>query len=56
MKEGLINRKEFGECIETINDEQSFVITGNAGYGKSGCTEAILIIANKKIFHISQLN
>ena len=42
LKEGLINRKEFEECIETINDEQSFIITGNAGYGKSGCTEAIL--------------
>ena len=42
MKEGLIDRNEFGECIEAINDEQSFVISGNAGYGKSGCTEAIL--------------
>lgn len=42
LKEGLIDRKEFKECIEAINDEQSFVISGNAGYGKSGCTEAIL--------------
>ena len=42
LKEGLIDRNEFGECIEAINDEQSFVISGNAGYGKSGCTEAIL--------------
>ena len=42
LKEGLIDRNEFGECIEAINDEQSFIISGNAGYGKSGCTEAIL--------------
>ena len=42
LKEGLIDRKEFRECIEAINAEQSFVISGNAGYGKSGCTEAIL--------------
>lgn len=42
LKEGLIQRKEFRECIEAINAEQSFIISGNAGYGKSGCTEAIL--------------
>lgn len=42
LKEGLIDRNEFAECIEAINNEQSFVISGNAGYGKSGCTEAIL--------------
>lgn len=48
LKEGLINRNEFAECIETINNEQSFVISGNAGYGKSGCTEAILNYCKKE--------
>ena len=48
LKEGLIDRNEFAECIETINNEQSFVISGNAGYGKSGCTEAILNYCEKE--------
>lgn len=48
LKEGLIYRNEFAECIETINNEQSFVISGNAGYGKSGCTEAILNYCEKE--------
>ena len=48
LKEGLIDRNEFTECIETINNEQSFVISGNAGYGKSGCTEAILNYCEKE--------
>ena len=42
LREGLIDRSEFEECIEAINSEKSFIITGNAGYGKSGCAEAIL--------------
>lgn len=42
LKDGLIARKEFYECIDAIKEEQSFVITGNAGYGKSGCSEAII--------------
>ena len=54
LKEGLIDRNEFRECIETINNEQSFVISGNAGYGKSGCTEAILNYCEKEdIPHIA---
>lgn len=39
---GLINRKEFAKCKEFIENETSFVISGGAGYGKSGCTESIL--------------
>lgn len=39
---GLRNRKEYEECIEAIKNEQSLIITGNAGYGKSGCTEVII--------------
>lgn len=42
LKEGLIHRTEFNTCIDAIQKEQSFIISGNAGYGKSGCTEAIL--------------
>ena len=35
-------RKEFDNCIKYIMDGKGVVITGNAGYGNSGCTEAIL--------------
>lgn len=42
LKEGMIYRNEFQKCIEMINNEQSFIISGNAGTGKSVCTEAIL--------------
>lgn len=48
LREGLIHRDEFEECIDAINNEQSFVISGNAGYGKSGCTEAILNYCEKE--------
>lgn len=41
LQEGLIDRKEFGSCIESIENGKSFIICGSAGYGKSGCTEAI---------------
>lgn len=54
LKEGLIDRTEFKECIAAINNEQSFIISGNAGYGKSGCTEAILnYCENEGIPHIA---
>lgn len=42
LKAGLIHRTEFDKCINAIEREQSLIISGNAGYGKSGCTEAIL--------------
>lgn len=42
LKEGLVHRKEFDDCIKAIQSEQSFIISGGAGYGKSGCTEAII--------------
>lgn len=42
LQEGLIHRKEFDDCIKYIMDGKGVVITGSAGYGKSGCTEAIL--------------
>ena len=41
LQEGLIERKEFGNCIDAIDNEKSLIICGSAGYGKSGCTEAI---------------
>lgn len=47
LKEGLISRNEFEKCIDAIKNEQSLVISGNAGYGKSGCTEAILDYCEK---------
>ncbi len=48
LREGLIERSEFEACIETIKKEQSFIVAGNAGYGKSGCTEAILNYCEKE--------
>lgn len=48
LQEGLINRKEFGSCIESIENGKSFIICGSAGYGKSGCTEAILNYCESK--------
>lgn len=54
LKEGLIDRKEFGRCIELIENEKSFIICGSAGYGKSGCTEAILDYCERKMIpHIA---
>lgn len=48
LQEGLIERKEFGRCIELIESEKSFIICGSAGYGKSGCTEAVLNYCERK--------
>lgn len=48
LREGLIGRKEFGRCIELIENEKSFIICGSAGYGKSGCTEEILNYCERK--------
>lgn len=48
LKEGLIERSEFAECIKAINEGQSFVVSGNAGYGKSGCTELLLDFCEKE--------
>ena len=38
----LIDRPEFKECIDVIKNEKNLIISGNAGYGKSGCVESIL--------------
>ena len=48
LEDGLIDRREFEECMNLIKNEQSFVIYGFAGYGKSGCTEAILNYCEKE--------
>jgi len=54
LQEGLIDRKEFSSCIGAIEKEKSIIISGNAGYGKSGCIEAILnYCAKKRIPHIA---
>lgn len=42
LQGGLIHREEFDDCIKAIENEKSTIISGSAGYGKSGCTEAIL--------------
>ena len=48
LREGLIERYEFKECIDCIREEQSFIISGNAGAGKSGCTEVVLDYCEKE--------
>lgn len=51
---GFVHRKVFDDCIEAITNEKSIIISGNAGYGKSGCTEAILNYCEEdKIPHIA---
>lgn len=51
---GLIHREEFDECIKAIKNEKSAIISGSAGYGKSGCTEAILNYCEEsKLPHIA---
>lgn len=54
LQGGLIHRKEFDNCIEAIVNEKAVIISGSAGYGKSGCTEAILNYCEEKKFpHIA---
>lgn len=42
LREGLIPRSEFETCIHHVENETCFIISGSAGCGKSGCTEAII--------------
>lgn len=54
MQGGLIHRKELDDCIEAIVNEKATIISGSAGYGKSGCTKAILnYCEEKKLPHIA---
>ncbi len=54
LQGGLIHRKEFDDCIEAIVNEKAAIISGSAGYGKSGCTEALLnYCEEKKLPHIA---
>ncbi|MFR5858470.1 MAG: hypothetical protein ACLUJC_04490 [Clostridia bacterium] len=50
----LIDRPEFEECIDVLKNEKNLIISGNAGYGKSGCAEAIVnYCKNEKIPYIA---
>lgn len=42
LREGLLPRTEFETCIRYVENGNSFIISGSAGCGKSGCTEAII--------------
>lgn len=54
LKGGLVYRKEIEDCVNAIKSEKSFIISGGAGYGKSGCTEAIIDYCEKEnIPHIA---
>lgn len=54
LKEGLLERTEIKQCIDAIKRQESFIISGDAGCGKSGCTEAILnYCENRNIPHIA---
>ncbi|MDT0192887.1 hypothetical protein [Exiguobacterium sp. BG5(2022)] len=48
LKSGLINRKEFSTCRETIDSGNSLIIHGKAGRGKSGCTLDIINYCEEK--------
>lgn len=48
LKSGLINRKEFSMCRETIDSGNSLIIHGKAGRGKSGCTLDIINFCEEK--------
>lgn len=48
FKNGIIIRHEFEECKNMIDKGQSFIIHGNAGTGKSGCTENIIDYCNQE--------
>lgn len=47
LQGGLIQREEFGMCIDAIESEEMVIVSGNAGCGKSGCMEAILNYCEK---------
>lgn len=47
LQDGLIQREEFGMCIDAIESEEMVIVSGNAGCGKSGCMEAILNYCEK---------
>lgn len=54
LQGGLVYRKEFNDCIDAIANEKAVIISGNAGNGKSGCTEAILnYCEEKKLPHVA---
>lgn len=48
LQGGLIHRGEFDDCIKAIENEKSIIISGSAGFGKSGCTEAISNYCNER--------
>ena len=54
LQGGLVHRKEFDDCIAAIEKERNLIISGAAGYGKSGCTEAILdYCEERKLPHLA---
>lgn len=48
FQKGIITRHEFKDCKKMIEMGQSFIIHGNAGTGKSGCTENIINFCNQE--------
>ena len=48
LNNGLIKRKEFAICRETIDSGNSLIIHGKAGRGKSGCTVDIINYCKEK--------
>lgn len=50
----IIYREVFDNCIEILKQEKNLIISGNAGCGKSACTEAIIrYCENEKIPHVA---
>lgn len=48
FQNGMIIRHESEECKKMMDKGQSFIIHGNAGTGKSGCTENIIDFCNQE--------
>lgn len=54
LKSGFVHREEADECIQAIEADKHIIISGSAGCGKSGCTEAVLKYCEQKgIVHIA---
>ncbi len=48
LSDGFVRRPETKKCIKMINSGESLIISGKAGYGKSGCTQEIIDYCKKE--------
>ncbi|MFV0393466.1 MAG: hypothetical protein ACK5LC_03580 [Coprobacillaceae bacterium] len=48
LSSGFVQRPETNNCIKMINTGESLIISGKAGFGKSGCTQEIIYYCKKE--------